>query len=357
MADDSLDHGASPRLATRAPPLLTAKRTDRRNGSTCITPIRVRRIKPRPVVDGMYNSPVARAPSSPARPPMLASQLQTTIPQLGTICRLGLATRGNTHLDSESVMAAIERGVNYLNWCGADDALRACIRRLGPRRREVAIAVQLEARAAADARRELEHFLAEIETDYLDVVTYYYVEHADEWSEIIAPGGAAETIEQARADGRVRMIGLTTHQRPLAARLAAAQGLAGSSGAQSPRSGRLDLLMIRYNAAHRGAEREIFPMTAAMGMPVVAFTCTRWGALARPTPTDPAGFAVPRAPAWYRFVLAHPAVSVALMAPDNAEELAENLALLDNPQPLTPTDHELLQAHGDRVRRHAGQFP
>src|SRR5437763_610559 len=81
----------------------------------------------------------------------------------------------------------------------------------------------------------------------------------------------------------------TSHQRPPAAGAA--------------RSGLLGLLMIRYNAAHRGAEQEVFPVTDAMGLPVVAYTCLRWGALLRPTPDDPPGFVAPPAPAWYRFAL------------------------------------------------------
>jgi predicted aldo/keto reductase-like oxidoreductase len=271
---------------------------------------------------------------------------------------LGLATRGNSHLDRDAVMAAIERGVNYLNWCGHDDPLRDCIRRLGPRRRQLSIAVQLEARSAVEARRELARVLGELQTDYLDVVTYYYVEHAEEWDEIIGRGGAAEVLEPARAEGRVRMIGLTTHERPLAARIAASAHSSAATPADGslPRPGRLDLLMVRYNAAHRGAEREVFPITAALRMPVVAFTCLRWGALLQPTPSDPPGFVVPRAPDWYRFVLANPAISIALMAPDNSAALAEDLTLLDSDCQLEPAQYQALKSHGDRVRQHAGDF-
>ncbi|MBI2826892.1 MAG: aldo/keto reductase [Planctomycetia bacterium] len=265
------------------------------------------------------------------------------LPRLGRVCRLGLATRGNTGLDREMVLAAIERGVDYLNWCGHPDGMRDAIRALGPRRQDVKIAVQFEARSAAAARRELDAMLGELATDYLDVATCYYVEHVEEWDEIVAPGGAAEVLEEARAAGRVRAIGLTSHQRPLAARIAA--------------GGRLDLLMIRYNAAYRGAERDIFPVTLARGLPVVAFTCTRWGALMEPTPDDPPGFTPPRAPDCYRFVLASAAVSVALAAPDGPHELAEDLSLLTDWRGLSAEEHATIAAHGERVRRHAGQFP
>ena len=273
-----------------------------------------------------------------AQPPRYAD-----LPLLGRVCRLGLATRGNTGLDRAAVLEAIDRGVNYLNWCGYPDGLRQAVRALGPRRRDVRVAVQFEARTAADARRELATLLGELQTDYLDVATYYYVEHAEEWQEIVSPGGAAEVLEAARAEGRVRAIGLTSHERPLAAEILT--------------SGRLDLVMIRYNAAHRGAERDVFPIAQEGRLPIVAFTCLRWGALLQPTPDDPPGFTPPRAPAFYRFVLCEPAVSIALMAPDGPEELAENLTLLDDWRGLAAEEFAAIAAHGERVRRHAGQFP
>lgn len=263
--------------------------------------------------------------------------------RLGRVCRLGLATRGNTHLTSDDVLAAIDRGVNYLNWCGYADGMSQAMRELGPRRRDVFLAVQFNARSAEPARRELDELLTECGTDYFDVVTYYYVEHRDEWEQIHAPGGAAETLEVARQGGVVRSIGVTTHQRPLAAEMA--------------RSGRLDMLMVRYNAAHRGVEREVFPVCRELGLPVVTYTGLRWGALLRPTPEDPPDFEPPGAAEWYRFVLAHPDVTVGLMAPNDRSELEEDLSLLEEWRGFDPQRYAELAAHGDRVRRHGGAFP
>jgi predicted aldo/keto reductase-like oxidoreductase len=55
--------------------------------------------------------------------------------------------------------------------------------------------------------------------------------------------------------------------------------------------------------------------------------------------------------------LQHPAVTVALMAPENRAELDENLSVLQANGPLSEAEHEQLAAHGQRVRQHAGQFP
>lgn len=266
------------------------------------------------------------------------------IPSLSRpICRLGLATRGDACLTPNDVLHAVDRGVNFLNWCGVADGLSEAVANLGRRRSEVMVCVQFEARTAADARTELESILRQLRTDYVDILTFYYVEAAAEWQEICAPGGALEFCRAARAEGRVRLLGLTSHQRRLAATIA--------------RTGLLDMLMIRYNAAHRGAEQDVFPTTDALAMPVVVYTCLRWGALLRPTPDDPPGFALPQAAAWYRFALQSPSVVVALAAPHDRNELEEDLAVLETAAPLSPAEYETLAAHGQRVRAHAGRFP
>ena len=277
--------------------------------------------------------------------PTVAEFFRRPPPAFGKpVCRLGLATRGDAGLTPDDVRRALDRGVNFLNWPGGgDDALSRVVRGLGPDRDRVVVCAQFEARTADDAARELRAVLTTLGTDYLDVLTFYYVEEPSEWARLTGPGGALGYCQAARRDGVVRRLGLTTHQRPLAA--------------EAARSGLLDVLMVRYNAAHRGAEREVFPVTDATGMPVITYTALRWGALLRPTPDDPPGFDVPAAPDWYRWVLQNPSVAVALMAPQDRAELDEDLAALDAVGPIPADDHERMAEHGLRVRRHAGGFP
>jgi aryl-alcohol dehydrogenase-like predicted oxidoreductase len=264
------------------------------------------------------------------------------------VCRLGLASYGRNAITPDDVLSAVDRGVNFLNWQGLaegrsdDDAFPAAIASLGTRRQSVVVCAQFGARNGADASTELRSALAVLGTDYIDVLTLYYVERADEWEELIAPGGAIRYLRDAKRDGAVGRIGVTSHQRTLAA------GMAGS--------GLLDAVMVRYNAAHRGAEREVFPVTQRLGLPVIAYTALRWGALLRPSPDDPAGFSIPRPPDWYRFVLQVPAVNVTLSAPQTRAELEEDLRVLEADGPLTEEAYSALAEHGERVRRHAGSF-
>lgn len=295
------------------------------------------------------DSPISASPSY-KQPGPKSSQNPRTLPrwaELGGGCtpviRLGLATRGNTHLTADGVAYAVERGVNYLNWCGYDDGIAQALREKKLDRQRVAIAMQLASRDASSAVRELEDSYRVLGTDRIDVVTFYYVEDQSEWKQIIAPDGALHAVHEAKKQGKIGLIGMTSHQRKLAAECAGSR--------------KLDLLMVRYNAAHRGAERDVFPVAARLGIPVVVFTAQRWGALSRATSTDPPGFIPPVPREWYRFALAHPVVSVALVAPDNRRELEEDLSLLDDWRPPTSAELEQTIAHGLRVRRQAGHFP
>ena len=180
------------------------------------------------------------------RDPVVNSLLHRPAGAFGKpVCRLGLASREDALLTPDDIHHALDRGVNFLNWPGTEDALSRTVAELGPRREEVVVCTQFSARSAADAAEELRALLAALRSDYVDVLTFYYVEEISEWNELTGPGGAFGYCRAAQRDGRVRRLGLTTHQRPLAA--------------ETARSGQLDLLMIRYNAAHRGAETEVFP--------------------------------------------------------------------------------------------------
>jgi aryl-alcohol dehydrogenase-like predicted oxidoreductase len=283
-------------------------------------------------------------PAPPLHPFLLTPASAFGVP----VCRLGLASYGQTAIMPDDVLHALGRGISFLNWQGlaegpADrDAYCRAVAELGADRSKVVVCAQFGARTTADAAEELKGVLALLGTDYVDLLTLYYVEQQTEWKEITSTGGSLRYLQAAKRDGVVRRIGVTSHQRLLAATMAA--------------SGLLDVLMIRYNAAHRGAERDVFPVTQPRGVPVIAYTATRWGALMRPTPDDPPGFAVPRAADWYRFVLQHPAVAVTLAAPQSRAELDEDLQVLDATGQLGDAEYAILAEHGERVRRNAGRF-
>ena len=100
-----------------------------------------------------------------------------------------------------------------------------------------------------------------------------------------------------------------------------------------------DIFHIRYNAAHRGAEDEVFPHLPEEDRPgIVTYTATRWGQLLKPKKMPP-GESPPKACDCYRFVITNPNVDVCMCGPKNDHEMKEALPILD----LGPLDHEALQ--------------
>src|SRR5690242_16937760 len=92
------------------------------------------------------------------------------------VCRLGLATRGDGGLAVVDVQRALDAGINFLNWCGTPDALSQTIADLGRRRSAVLICTQFEARTAAEAAAELDSQLRELRCEWIEILTFYYVE-------------------------------------------------------------------------------------------------------------------------------------------------------------------------------------
>src|SRR5215470_4147517 len=77
------------------------------------------------------------------------------------VCRLGLASYGQTAITPEDVCHALGRGVNFLNWAGlaegasGGDAFSTAVASLGSDRQSVVVCAQFGARSAADAAPEL----------------------------------------------------------------------------------------------------------------------------------------------------------------------------------------------------------
>jgi aryl-alcohol dehydrogenase-like predicted oxidoreductase len=147
-------------------------------------------------------------------------------------------------------------------------------------------------------------------------------------------------MRRLREEGKTRAIGFSSHDRRLAAALA--------------RELPADVLMVRYNASHRGAEHEVFDALADLGAArpgIMAYTATRWGMLLKPLPE--LGFASPMtAPECYGFALDHPMVDMVWCAARTPGELREDVAAA-LAGPLDPERRREICRFGDAVHRAA----
>ena len=81
-------------------------------------------------------------------------------------------------------------------------------------RKKIILMTKVDQRDAAGSLKTLETSLKRLRTDYLDIWQFHGVGSLQELDQIFAPGGALETAEKARKDGKIRFIGLTGHYNP-----------------------------------------------------------------------------------------------------------------------------------------------
>ncbi len=176
-------------------------------------------------------------------------------------------------------------------------------------------------------KRELASISKLLGVDAVDLFLLGWVQY--HW---YVTGKTWPAMRALKEEGRVRALGISCHDRPLARALIDEL--------------ELDAVMLRYNAAHRGAEREVFATLPEDRRPgVIAYTATRWGGLLKPQ-----GELGPMSPGeCYRFALGHPAVDTVLSGARTFEELASNVeAVAQGPLPAPRLDE--VKQFGDAVR-------
>ena len=109
---------------------------------------------------------------------------------------------------------AIDCGITYLDTSpdyGSEPHVGAVMR---TRRDEVFLATKVNRRSKDGVREELEESLRKLQTDHVDLIQVHAVNAWADLEQTLAPDGPLAALEQARADGLVRFIGITGHARP-----------------------------------------------------------------------------------------------------------------------------------------------
>lgn len=245
---------------------------------------------------------------------------------------LGVAS--SYRLDGAGVEHAHARGVRYFYWGsyrlpsfgkGLANVARA-------HRDEVTVVIQSYTRVAGMMQGSLEGALRKLGLDHADVLLLGWWN--DRPSERIL-----DAARELVARGRARCVMVSSHDRPAFVEHARVEGV--------------DALMVRYNAAHPGAEQEVFPHLEDPRPGVVAYTATRWGHLIDPKLT-PEGQPTPRAADCYRFALSHPSVDVCVTGPANRAELDETLDAMAR-GPMDAEELAWMKRVGAEVKRRVGK--
>jgi aryl-alcohol dehydrogenase-like predicted oxidoreductase len=113
---------------------------------------------------------------------------------------------------SDAVKLAIDSGVNYFDVAPTyGDAEIKLGPALEPYRKGVFLACKTTERGRDGARKELEQSLKNLRTDHFDLYQFHAVTTPEDVEKIFAPGGAMETYQEARKEGKIRYLGFSAH--------------------------------------------------------------------------------------------------------------------------------------------------
>jgi predicted aldo/keto reductase-like oxidoreductase len=246
--------------------------------------------------------------------------------------RLGLAA----YPDQQEACArtAFRGGVNYFFFysIGQQSVIRGLRPLLRRSREQIIVATGTGSRNRKGLDRVRRQLGRAVGLETLDVFFAEYVEAHANPREIFGRDGVLAVLAEWKAAGLIRYAGATTHDRGLARRLID--------------SGQIDVLMLRFNMAHRKAADAVFPAARRAGVPIIAFTATRWRTLlaGHPDWDQPA----PTATDCYRYCLSQPAVRIVLTAPSTTRQARESLTALAT-RPFGRRQTAAWNAYGDLV--------
>lgn len=227
--------------------------------------------------------------------------------------------------EAESVInRSLDQGVTYCDtapaYAGSLDYYGATI---GERRKQIFLASKTHDRTRDGSLRLLDESLRRARTDHFDLWQLHDLRTLDDLNRIFNKGGALEALLQAKAEGRVKHLGITGHHDP-AILLEAMRRFA------------FDTVLVALNAAdvHRlPFISTVLAEAVKQDMGVIAMkVCAQKRILARVTMAEALGY-----------VWSLPGVSLAIVGCETPGEVDENTDLARSFQPLSAESMRALE--------------
>ena len=157
-------------------------------------------------------SQMSASPKAPSNP-IPRRTLGKTGEKLSIIGFGGIVVMDEEAGQAKNIVAeAVDRGVNYFDiapsYGNAQERLGPA---LEPYRKDCFLACKTEGRKKDDSRKQLEESLRLLKTDHVDLYQFHGLTKMTELETVLGPGGALETMEAAKKEGKIRYIGFSVH--------------------------------------------------------------------------------------------------------------------------------------------------
>ncbi len=235
----------------------------------------------------------------------------------------GIPIRGVDEKDAVAVVnRALDLGVNFIHTSITyGDSSYKIGKVMKERRDECFLAVKIggSQRTKEEAEERLRETLEALNTDHVEIAELPINVH--EFSKAMQPGGAYEALEEAKREGVIDYIGITSHDVKFL--VEAIQTKAFSN------------LIVPFNYAANSAKDRLLALAADLDVGVIAMKALGKGGL-------------PDSPQALRYVWNHD-VDTAIVGMSRLSEVEENVATANSPTPPTQKEEEELRRMAEEI--------
>ncbi len=182
-------------------------------------------------------------------------------------------------------------------------------------RQQVVLATKTTDRTAAGAAEHIALSLKQLQTDWIDLYQLHNVSNPETLDQVLGPDGAYAAAEKARQAGKIRHIGLSSHNIEIA--IAAVK------------TGLFETIQFPFNFIEDEPLKELFPLARQKAMGIIAMKPLGGGLLGK-------------ARLCFGFLQQHPHV-VPIPGIRIKTEVDEIAALYHRPEPLAAADRKAMQ--------------
>jgi hypothetical protein len=220
---------------------------------------------------------------------------------------------------------AFEKGITYFDTANAyrdsEDKIGMAFAGM---RDKVVIATKSLMRSGEGITGHLENSLRMLRTDHIDLYQLHQIAQEKDWQEAKGPLGALEAVMKAKAVGKIRHIGVTSHNLQMAIKLV--------------NSGLFDTIQFPFNLIEEGAKDELIGVAQSRGM---AFICMKpFG-----------GGVINNAEVAFTYLRDHTGV-IPIPGFESCEQVDEVLSYYSQPNVITEKDRDIM----DNYRKELGKL-
>jgi predicted aldo/keto reductase-like oxidoreductase len=222
------------------------------------------------------------------------------------------------------VNKALDLGINFFDtargYTDSEAKIGAVLRK---RRSEAVIATKSMARTKEKMAADIRKSLKTLGVDFIDLYQIHNVRDRSTLERVLAPDGALAALQEAKREGLVKHIGITGHVKSVLL--------------EALKIREFETVQFPFNVVENEGVQELLQLAEMHGVGTIVMKPLAGGALKN---SDLA----------LRYLLEYP-VSTVIPGMDSVDQVERNVAVGDNPSPLSPSERELLMREAEQLGR------